>query len=58
MHDLTQEQLQAKITQVERDIEIVRSTNKRGSEHLGEYLEYLKDELKQLQRKDGSSQSS
>jgi iron-sulfur cluster repair protein YtfE (RIC family) len=58
MHDLTQEQLQAKITQVERDIEIVRSTNKRGSEHLGEYLEYLKDELKQLRRKDGSSQSS
>lgn len=55
MNELTPEQLEAKITQVQRDIEIVRNSNKKGSEHLSEYLEYLKDELKMLQNKNGSN---
>jgi hypothetical protein len=55
MNELTPEQLEAKIIQVQRDIEIVRNDNKKGSEHLSEYLEYLKDELKMLQNKHGSN---
>ena len=55
MSELTPEQLEAKIIQVQRDIEIVRNDNKKGSEYLSEYLEYLKDELKMLQNKHGSN---
>jgi predicted nucleic acid-binding Zn-ribbon protein len=49
MKELTVQEIQEKITKVQDDIKHV--TQERGREVLSSYLEYLKDELKQAERK-------
>lgn len=52
MTELTSEQLEEKIKQVEKDIEALRLTGEssRKLEVLGQYNEYLKDELELLKK--------
>lgn len=51
MTDLTKEQLEEKIAQVKRDMaKHSDSTNSRMIEVLSQYLEYLEDELKTVDK--------
>lgn len=49
MKELTVQELQEKISKVQEDIK--HTTQEKGREILMSYVEYLKDELKQAERK-------
>lgn len=53
MNELTAEQIQEKIAQVQKDIEVLRQKDSKGAEHLADYMEYLKDELAGLRKREG-----